>query len=149
MLSPDSFWRFACDVYRNTQVQQVLLECQDLHGKNVNLCLLLDYLTTYSIQLTELQVQALAACAADTDKTLLHPYRTTRQQVKKHFDDYPEYATLRKSLLSTELELEKLQQHCLIELVTGFDLERSVQQVSNLELYLPKQLVTRFEYAKT
>ncbi|KID55402.1 hypothetical protein JF50_21390 [Pseudoalteromonas luteoviolacea] len=149
MLNRAHFWQYACDVYRNEQVQQVLLECQDLHGKNVNLCLLLDYLSSLSIQLNFQQVQALIACVEHTDKTILQPYRTTRRQVKSQYGDYPDYPSLRKSLLTTELELEKLQQHLLIETANHLCMTHDVPSANNLLHYLPKPLVDKFEHAKT
>ncbi|KZN63730.1 hypothetical protein N473_16325 [Pseudoalteromonas luteoviolacea CPMOR-1] len=149
MLNRAHFWQYACDIYRNEQVQQVLLEYQDLHSKNVNLCLLLDYLSSLSIQLNAQQVQALIACVERIDTTILQPYRATRRQVKSQCSDYPNYPSLRKSLLTTELELEKLQQHLLIETANHLCLTRDVPNANNLIHYLPQPLVDRFEHAKT
>ncbi|AOT06504.1 TIGR02444 family protein [Pseudoalteromonas luteoviolacea] len=149
MLSREHFWQYACDVYRSEQVQQVLLECQDLHGKNVNLCLFLDYLSTLSIQLNTQQLQSLMRCVEHADKTILQPYRATRQQVKSQHHTYPDYPSLRKSLLATELELEKLQQYLLIETANHLCLKHDMQSANNLTLYLPKPLADRFAYAKT
>ncbi|MCG7551423.1 TIGR02444 family protein [Pseudoalteromonas sp. Of7M-16] len=148
MLSRDAFWQYACTIYQNEQVQQVLLECQDRYDKNVNLCLLLDYLSYLNVQLTEQQTCELEAVVKQIDRELLVPYRATRKQAKTRYHAYPDYQQLRASLLATELELEKLQQHHLIEHVKTFSLQDHVKDPNNLLHYLPKSLYTRFQHAK-
>ncbi|TQF72730.1 TIGR02444 family protein [Pseudoalteromonas luteoviolacea] len=148
MLKHDQFWHYACQLYSNKQMEEVLLHFQNAHNKNVNLCLLLDYLTELGKQLSQADVEALILCAAKLDQQLLSPYRLLRRTLKDEHHAYPNYASARSSLLKAELELEKLQQHSLIELVNTC-LPSHNTGANNLALYLPESLVHQFMRAKS
>ncbi|KZN58509.1 TIGR02444 family protein [Pseudoalteromonas luteoviolacea] len=148
MLRQDRFWHYACQLYGNKQIEEVLLHFQDAHGKNVNLCLLLDYLAVLNQQLSQADVNALIQCAEKLDEQLLSPYRIIRRTLKIEHSTSPSYSTARTSLLNAELELEKLQQHYLIEQVNTCSTSHNTG-ANNLALYLPESLVQQFLSAKS
>ncbi len=113
-LTADTFWQFACNVYSKNGVQPLLLELQDEQQKNVNLCLLLLFLDSLKLHLTQEQFAALDSVAALSDAQLLNPHRLTRKNLKTHHAHRSDYAAIRKQLLDTELALEKLQQGLLL-----------------------------------
>ncbi|MBQ4814173.1 TIGR02444 family protein [Pseudoalteromonas luteoviolacea] len=148
MLKQDLFWHYACQLYTNKQVEEVLLHFQNAHGKNVNVCLLLDYITDLNQQLSQADVDALIQCATQLDEQLLSPYRIIRHTLKNEHSASPNYSAARSSLLKAELELEKLQQHYLIEQVNTCSISYNTS-ANNLALYLPESLVQRFLRAKS
>ncbi|KZN37169.1 hypothetical protein N480_15365 [Pseudoalteromonas luteoviolacea S2607] len=148
MLEQELFWHYACQLYSNKQMEEVLLHFQDTHGKNVNLCLLLDYTAELNQQLSQADVNALIQCAEKLDEQLLSPYRLIRRTLKVEHSTSPNYSAARTSLLNAELELEKLQQHSLVEQVNTCSTLYNTD-ANNLALYLPESLVQQFLSAKS
>jgi len=129
-------------------MEEVLLHFQDAHNKNVNLCLLLDYMAVLNKQLSLADVNALEQRAEQLDAQLLSPYRTIRRTLKDAHSHYPSYTSARACLLKAELELEKLQQHYLVEYANACSTTHT-PHANNLALYLPESLVQRFLSAKS
>lgn len=136
-LTPDTFWQFACDVYSKNGVPPLLLELQDEQQKNVNLCLLLLFLDSLKLHLTQEQFSALDSVAALSDAQLLNPHRLTRKNLKTHHSHRTDYAVIRKQLLENELALEKLQQSLLLDALPSSISVNS--DADNLALYLSEQ----------
>ncbi|KAF7772413.1 hypothetical protein PCIT_a2476 [Pseudoalteromonas citrea] len=136
--SAAEFWHFSCEVYALTGVQPHLLSLQDLHNKNVNLCLLLLYLEKHQVQLSLAQGQMLESLCRDIDAQLLIQHRLLRQTLKSTYRQHPSYHDVRAQLLDSELALEKFQQSLLIEALSKTELCHD-STPNNLCLYLDKQ----------
>ncbi|CAH9065490.1 hypothetical protein PSECIP111951_03373 [Pseudoalteromonas holothuriae] len=134
-VSEHAFWTFSCDLYQQGCAQHTLLNLQNEQKKNINLCLLLFYLEHLNLQLTEYEVTQLAAKCHDMDEQLLTPHRHIRQQLKLQFIKHPRYSESRQQLLNSELQLERLQQSELVQLVNKFTLS-SKKPSNNLSFYL-------------
>ncbi|MCG7585946.1 TIGR02444 family protein [Photobacterium sp. OFAV2-7] len=109
VFSAEDFWQFSLSHYARAGVEQACLTLQNTYQGNVNLALLLHWLDTLHIELADQQIHALTASLVASDKQL-HQYRTMRQQLKPQLDQAGY-----QQLLTFELELEKSQQHALIE----------------------------------
>ncbi|MBQ4834288.1 TIGR02444 family protein [Pseudoalteromonas sp. MMG010] len=135
LLNKDAFWQFACTLYAEPQQQTTLLAMQDQQGKNVNLCLLLFYLDSLKLSINNEQLACLINAIALFDTHALQPLRSARYYLKSNKDSIPDYALIRKELLSAELKLEKQQQHILINTVNEFTLLEA-KNPNNIELYI-------------
>ncbi len=122
LLNSNDFWQFACTLYAKPEQQQTLLDLQNQQGKNVNLCLLLYYLDSLNLTISQTQLNELEQSISEFDKQALKPLRATRAYLKANKTEITDYAAIRKELLSAELKLEKQQQHMLINAVNGFEL---------------------------
>ncbi|KAA1157587.1 TIGR02444 family protein [Pseudoalteromonas fuliginea] len=141
LLNSDHFWQFACTFYAKPEQQTTLLALQNQQGKNVNLCLLLLYLDSLNLSINTQQLNELTQVVSEFDTHVLQPLRAARSYLKTNQNTISDYATIRAELLSTELKLEKQQQHMLIEAVNEFELEGAQDSVSstapdNSALYL-------------
>ncbi|MEM5546052.1 TIGR02444 family protein [Pseudoalteromonas fuliginea] len=141
LLNSDDFWQFACTLYAKPEQQTTLLALQNQQGKNVNLCLLLLYLDSLNLSINTQQLNELTQVVSEFDTHVLQPLRAARSYLKTNQNTISDYATIRAELLSTELKLEKQQQHMLIEAVNEFELEGAQDSVSstapdNSALYL-------------
>ena len=122
LLNSNDFWQFACTLYAKPEQQQTLLDLQNQQGKNVNLCLLLYYLDSLNLTISQTQLNELEQSISEFDKQALKPLRATRAYLKANKTEITDYAAIRKELLSAQLKLEKQQQHMLINAVNGFAL---------------------------
>lgn len=122
LLNSNDFWQFACNLYSKGDMQTRLLDYQNQLGKNVNLCLLLYYLDSLNLTISQAQLNKLEQSISELDKQALKPLRATRAYLKANKTQVTDYAAIRKQLLSAELKLEKQQQHMLINTVNGFEL---------------------------
>lgn len=122
LLNSNDFWQFACTLYAKPEQQQTLLDLQNQQGKNVNLYLLLYYLDSLNLTISQTQLNELEQSISEFDKQALKPLRATRAYLKANKTEITDYAAIRKELLSAELKLEKQQQHMLINAVNGFEL---------------------------
>ncbi|NOU52912.1 TIGR02444 family protein [Pseudoalteromonas sp. JBTF-M23] len=143
-LDEHAFWQFACTVYQQGSAQHTLLSLQDKHQKNINLCLLLLYLETLNLQLTEQLVTQLESICKNLDTQLLGPHRTIRQTLKQQFIDHQSYSKIRQQLLNSELQLERLQQSALISSLNQSHLT-SATPSNNLALYLNENQLKRLK----
>ncbi|OLQ78799.1 TIGR02444 family protein [Photobacterium proteolyticum] len=109
VFSAEVFWQFSLNHYARAGVEHACLTLQNTYQGNVNLALLLHWLDTLHIELADQQIHALIASLVVSDKQL-QQYRTMRQRLK------PQLAPAGyQLLLDFELELEKSQQHELLE----------------------------------
>ncbi|GAA65133.1 hypothetical protein P20311_2938 [Pseudoalteromonas sp. BSi20311] len=122
LLNSDNFWQFACQLYSEDGMQARLLNYQTQQGKNVNLCLLLYYLDSLNLTISQTQLNKLEQSISEFDKLALKPLRATRAYLKANQTEIADYAVIRKELLSAELKLEKQQQQMLINAVNRLEL---------------------------
>jgi len=113
ILNPQDFWQFSLSHYAQAGVQPASLRLQDTYQGNVNLALLLHWLDTQNIHLSDAELYTLKASAASSD-IRLHQYRAMRKQLKSQLD-----IAGYKQLLEFELNLEQDQQ---LALITQFNL---------------------------
>ncbi|WP_210796018.1 TIGR02444 family protein [Pseudoalteromonas ostreae] len=135
LLNSDDFWQFACRLYSEGDMQARLLDYQNQQGKNVNLCLLLYYLDSLNLEISQTQLNKLAQCISEFDQQVLTPLRATRAYLKANHTEIADYAAIRKELLSAELKLEQQQQRMLIDAVNEFELLKC-STPHNTALYL-------------
>ncbi|MBG9999638.1 TIGR02444 family protein [Pseudoalteromonas sp. NSLLW24] len=135
LLNSDHFWQFACTLYAKPDQQTTLLALQNQQGKNVNLCLLLLYLDSLNLSVNAQQLNELTQVVSEFDTYALQPLRAARSYLKANQNTISDYATIRAELLSTELKLEKQQQHMLIEAVNELELIEHAEP-NNIELYM-------------
>jgi uncharacterized protein (TIGR02444 family) len=122
LLNSDDFWQFACDLYSKGDMQTRLLDYQNQQGKNVNLCLLLFYLDSLNLAISQTQLSKLEQSISEFDAQVLKPLRSARGYLKANQQSITDYANIRHALLSAELKLEKQQQQMLIAAANGFEL---------------------------
>lgn len=103
-------------------MQTRLLDYQNQLGKNVNLCLLLYYLDSLNLTISQAQLNKLEQSISELDKQALKPLRATRAYLKANKTQVTDYAAIRKALLGAELKLEKQQQIILIDEVNSMNL---------------------------
>ncbi|MGO2130212.1 MAG: TIGR02444 family protein [Pseudoalteromonas prydzensis] len=135
LLNSDDFWQFACQLYSEGDMQARLLDYQNQQGKNVNLCLLLYYLDSLNLAISQAQLNKLAQSISELDQHVLQPLRATRGYLKANQTEIADYAAIRKDLLSAELKLEKQQQYMLVDVVNRMDLA-ACKTPDNIALYL-------------
>ena len=135
LLNSNDFWQFACQLYSKDGMQARLLDYQNQQGKNVNLCLLLYYLDSLNLAISQAQLSKLEQCISEFDQQVLKPLRATRAYLKANQTEITDYTVIRKELLSTELKLEKQQQQMLITTINSFALT-PCSTPSNTRLYL-------------
>ncbi len=122
LLNSDNFWQFACQLYSEDGMQARLLNYQNQQGKNVNLCLLLYYLDSLNLAISQTQLNKLEQSISEFEQQVLKPLRATRAYLKANQTEITDYAAIRKELLSAELKLEKQQQQMLINAVNRLEL---------------------------
>lgn len=113
-LSKQDYWQFSLSRYARAGVQPACLALQNDYQGNVNLALLLHWLDTQHISLADPKINALVT-GLRSSNTRLQQYRTMRKQLKPQLDQAGY-----QQLLAFELELEKSQQHDLIEQLNHF-----------------------------
>lgn len=141
ILNSQDFWQFSLSHYAQAGVQPACLTLQDTYQGNINLALLLHWLDTLTIQLSNAELHTLEASAALSD-IRLQQYRAMRKQLKTQLDllGY-------KQLLTFELELEQDQQHVLVTQFNQFNVSPSKTTspslpTNNLECYCLQQKAT-------
>ena len=122
LLNSNDFWQFACQLYSEDGMQARLLNYQNQQGKNVNLCLLLYYLDSLNLAISQTQLNKLEQSISEFEQQVLKPLRATRAYLKANQTEITDYAAIRKELLSAELKLEKQQQQMLINAVNRLEL---------------------------
>lgn len=136
---PKDFWQFSLRVYAVPEVQHTLLQWQDEHQLNVNVCLLMLYLDKQQLALDSSQVTALENAISHLDTQAIKPMRSSRKYFKSQWQSLPDYAEIRSQFLALELALEKLQQNLLVQTLNTLSLEQKTQP-NNLLQYLPPEL---------
>lgn len=135
LLNSNDFWQFACQLYSEGDMQARLLDYQNQQGKNVNLCLLLYYLDSLNLAISQAQLNKLAQSISELDQHVLQPLRAARGYLKANQTEIADYAAIRKDLLIAELKLEKQQQQMLITTINSFALT-PCSTPNNTSLYL-------------
>lgn len=135
LLNSNDFWQFACHLYSKGDMQTRLLAYQNQQGKNVNLCLLLYYLDSLNLAISQDQLNKLEESISEFEQQVLTPLRATRAYLKANQTEIADYAAIRKELLSAELKLEKQQQQMLITTINNFALT-PCSAPHNISLYL-------------
>lgn len=135
LLNSNDFWQFACQLYSEDGMQARLLDYQNQQGKNVNLCLLLYYLDSLKLAVSQTQLNKLEQSICELEQHVLQPLRATRAYLKANQTEIADYAVIRKELLSAELKLEKQQQQLLITTINSFTLT-PCSTPNNTRLYL-------------
>ncbi|MGO3849801.1 MAG: TIGR02444 family protein [Pseudoalteromonas prydzensis] len=135
LLNSNDFWQFACQLYSEGDMQARLLDYQNQQGKNVNLCLLLYYLDSLNLAISQDQLNKLEESISEFEQQVLTPLRATRAYLKANQTEIADYAAIRKELLSAELKLEKQQQQMLITTINSFALT-PCSAPHNISLYL-------------
>jgi uncharacterized protein (TIGR02444 family) len=135
LLNSNDFWQFACQLYSEGDMQARLLDYQNQQGKNVNLCLLLYYLDSLNLAISQDQLNKLEESISEFEQQVLTPLRATRAYLKANQTEIADYAAIRKELLSAELKLEKQQQQMLITTINSFALT-PCSTPHNTSLYL-------------
>ena len=116
-------------------MQTRLLAYQNQQGKNVNLCLLLYYLDSLNLAISQDQLNKLEESISEFEQQVLTPLRATRAYLKANQTEIADYAAIREELLSAELKLEKQQQQMLITTINSFALT-PCSTPNNTSLYL-------------
>ena len=135
LLNSNDFWQFACQLYSKDGMQARLLDYQNQQGKNVNLCLLLYYLDSLNLAISQDQLNKLEESISEFEQQVLTPLRAARGYLKANQTEIADYAAIRKELLSAELKLEKQQQQMLITTINSFALT-PCSAPHNISLYL-------------
>ena len=99
-LSAALFWQFSCASYALPNIKELLLSLQDKHNKNINLCLLLLYLEQQKIQLTPIQVKALADLCSDIDAQTLLQHRQIAQTHQGILSTPPRLSVIAKAAVN-------------------------------------------------
>lgn len=115
MITTEQFWQFSLAHYQLPNVQETLLAWQNEFGANVNLALLCVYLNESKQSLSSEDISTLHNKVIEFDRLYTRPLRELRKMYKTNQSALVHYKTIRQSLLSAELELEKQQQAILIE----------------------------------
>ncbi len=141
ILNSQDFWQFSLSHYAQAGVQPACLTLQDTYQGNVNLALLLHWLDTLTIQLSNAELHTLEASAASSD-IRLQQFRAMRKQLKTQLD-----LAGYKQLLTFELELERDQQHVLVTQFNQFNVSPPKTTspsvpTNNLERYCLQQKAT-------
>ncbi len=115
MLNSQDFWQFSLSHYTQAGVQLACLTLQETYQGNVNLALLLHWLDTQKVHLSDAELHSLVGSAVSSD-IRLHQYRAMRKQLKSQLD-----LAGYKQLLTFELELEQDQQRILVTQFNQFN----------------------------
>ncbi|MGR5140789.1 TIGR02444 family protein [Photobacterium sp. DNB23_23_1] len=121
-LSHDVFWQFSYSHYFKADVEAACLALQTFHRGSVNLALLMIWLDTQAIDLTQQQRQQLEQSLQPTEG-LLERYRHMRRSLKPQLD-----GNGYQQLKDFELQMERQQQHDLIATLNQMPLSTVAQQ---------------------
>ena len=127
-LSHDAFWQFSYTHYFKADVEAACLALQTFHSGSVNLALLMIWLDTQSIDLTQEQRQQLEQSLKPTER-LLERYRHMRRSLKPQLD-----SDGYEQLKNFELQMERQQQHDLIATLNQMPLRHVAEHVSGANL---------------
>ncbi|CAG18739.1 TIGR02444 family protein [Photobacterium profundum] len=114
-LNSQDFWQFSLSHYTQAGVQPACLTLQDSYQGNVNLALLLHWLDTQKVQLSDAELHTLEVSIASSD-CRFQQYRAMRKQLKTQLD-----LSGYKQLLAFELKLEQDQQYVLVTQFNQFN----------------------------
>lgn len=78
----NAFWQFACALYQQPQVAELLLQLQDEQGFNINMVLFLLWLDTQAMFVDEKQVMHFSQLISALDNGVIQPLRQARRALK-------------------------------------------------------------------
>lgn len=111
-ITAEQLWQFSLAFY--PKVKSVCLHWQDTLGANVNLLLLLCFLEQQQLCLSAQQIQQLSAALENFSAQFTRPLRQLRRSASQSPLPPLQQQQLKQSLLSAELELERLEQQLLL-----------------------------------
>jgi uncharacterized protein (TIGR02444 family) len=118
----NSFWRFSLRVYRAPGVQEACLGLQEGCGADVNLLLFSGWAGRDGRLLERDDLLSAVACVGGWQSDVIAPLRLARRGLKRETAGGTAAAALalplRKRILALELELERVEQTLLAELVS-------------------------------
>ena len=109
MAAEDECWDFAQHFYATSGVSEACLALQDEFGADVCVMLHLLYLASGRRSLSDSGVVQLDAAARQWRETVIVPLRHVRQVLRQPRMGYPERDTLRRQVVETEIEAERMQ----------------------------------------
>ena len=113
------FWRFSLRTYRAPGVQQACLALQERCGADVNLLLFCGWVGSDGRALDEASLRSAVGRVGHWQSEVIAPLRLARRGLKRQVADDAVAAlaaSLRKRVLTLELELERVEQSLLAEL---------------------------------
>jgi uncharacterized protein (TIGR02444 family) len=141
--SGNPFWDYSCLVYGREGVAQACLALQDAHGIDVNILLFCCWLGDQGYgPLSAKAMTALSAGAGPWHEDIVKGLRRVRQDLKGGYEPMPEpdVLTLRKDVLTAELDAERLEQDLLFgyagSLPKPGKMPDAAIAVANIALYL-------------
>jgi uncharacterized protein (TIGR02444 family) len=117
------FWRFSLRVYRAPGVQEACLTLQERCGADVNLLLFGGWVGRDGRVLERGDLLSAVACVGNWQSQVIAPLRLARRGLKREAAGGTAAALalpLRKRVLALELQLERVEQSLLAELVSGW-----------------------------
>lgn len=108
----EQLWQFSLAFY--PKVKPICLHWQDSLGANVNLLLLLCFLEQQQLCLSPQQIQQLSAVLENFSAQFTRPLRQLRRSASQSPLLPTQQQQLKQSLLTAELELERLEQQLLL-----------------------------------
>ena len=113
-ITAEQLWQFSLAFY--PKVKSVCLHWQDSLGANVNLLLLLCFLEQQQLCLSPQQIQQLSAALENFSAQFTRPLRQLRRSASQNLltPAQQQQQQLKHSLLTAELELERLEQQLLL-----------------------------------
>ena len=113
------FWRFSLRTYRAPGVQEACLALQERCGADVNLLLFCGWVGSDGRALDEASLRSAVGRVGHWQSEVIAPLRLARRGLKRQLADDAVAAlaaSLRKRVLTLELELERVEQALLAEL---------------------------------
>jgi len=120
-LDPRAFWEFSLAYYSRERVSAACLSLQNRRGADVNILLFCCWLATLGLKVEPSDLHAANAAVEAWRRDVLEPLRSARRAVA---DQFPELAksdrqSIKHSVLSVELECERMAQEKIAQAVTG------------------------------
>ncbi|WP_199610352.1 TIGR02444 family protein [Flocculibacter collagenilyticus] len=151
-LATEELWVFSLLIYSKANVKEICLYWQDKFGANVNIMLLLLWCDAQQVTLTEQHIKRLQKVIAHWNENYTTRLRALR--ISAAAEKLPKAAAdkIKKSLLSAELELERVEQAMLTATLYQLDslteansTKTAAAQKGNLYTYIA--LLTPTPYA--
>ena len=111
-ITAEQLWQFSLAFY--PKVKPICLHWQDTLGANINLLLLLCFLEQQQLCLSPQHIQQLSAALENFSAQFTRPLRQLRRSASQNLLTPAQQQQLKHSLLTAELELERLEQQLLL-----------------------------------
>ena len=139
-IDPDAFWAFSLRLYANPHVKEACLKIQNEWESDVNLILLLAWLTGKESAIASTGGVTLLAVCGHWQASMLIPFRQKRRNAKVT----PQYELLK----SEELQLEKQEQRALCNAISTH-LMPSKSPIDMIEKYFQEKDVSDMDLRTT